>query len=202
MYTCPVMECRKEFKLKHDVTRHLRRHTMERRFPCRISNCRARFLHKKDAHRHMKAIHNFSVQSRAFPCDFCNSHYGTELELSDHTQILHGLELADIYDDVDAQLSQKKLQHDEGYAQFLMDNNEPMMEEEDEEDDIPDPTSFLEQSMGEIPQQSIPTAITKDDEEYSCKICNKTFPSRQKWLYHRYYHGKTIKSNLMIGLIL
>jgi hypothetical protein len=74
----------------------------------------------------------------------------------------------------------------------LDDENYPQLQDEEEdangmEFDEPDPTSFLEQSMGFASSGSA-AAASNNITEYYCPLCQKYFETRQKWLYHRYYH--------------
>jgi hypothetical protein len=107
-------------------------------------------------------------KSKAYPCDFCHEHYVTDAELNSHLQEIHGVDLADLYDTVE----EPNFQGDEGYEQFLLDNNEVDQDQGGQgNEEIADPSKFLEQSMG----------VTDQSEDYHCAICNKFFESRQKW---------------------
>ncbi|XP_035706668.1 zinc finger protein 423 isoform X2 [Folsomia candida] len=200
-FVCPVAECQRDFQVKADLLKHMRRHVQEQRHQCRI--CTARFPHKQDAHRHMKSVHNFTCKSRNFPCDFCDLHYATEPDLSNHLQSVHKVTMEEVFDETVDDYDSHEVEemktsgNNEVDYELMLKHREN--EEEDalaaaaeayaevDEDEIPDPTSFLEQSMG-VSATTTPVTKNEQNDDYFCELCNKVFETRQKWLYHRYYH--------------
>lgn len=136
----------------------------------------------------MRSSHNLAIRSKPYPCDYCPENYINDRELNFHLQSVHGVDLAEVYDTGDADEQPLEENEDEDYEQYLLDNAEgggmqPHHQGEDSE--VLDPTSFLE--------QSISVAGQDQNDEYLCEVCNKMFPTRQKFLYHRYYHIREAK---------
>jgi hypothetical protein len=184
-FRCPVKECRHSFLLKSDFSLHVIMHMEERRFSCNF--CPLRFFRKQALHRHVRVVHKRTVDSFAFPCDFCDMHFMALIKYSNHLNLTHGLDPMDI----------SKIIHNESYnsdrgfdTEFYGEEEaDPLQTEglysgdmEEDEDYGPDPTSFLEQSM-----------MAADDNQYECKLCNKFFPDRQKFMFHKYYHEREAK---------
>jgi len=172
MYLCPIPECRKGFKLKHDISRHMRRHMDDKRFTCQA--CPQRFHRKMELHRHLHSSHDIDMFSFDYPCDFCDMEFKDETVYVTHLELAHSMDRNDL-DGCGLDISQESNSFGFGNAGGNEYN-------EEDDDGTPDPTVFLEQSMQ-----------AAEEHPYECKPCKKIFPDRQKYMFHRYYHEREAK---------
>ncbi|XP_037047198.1 zinc finger protein 845-like isoform X2 [Bradysia coprophila] len=90
-FTCDI--CKKSFRWKHNLFRHMNIHINEQAFKCGI--CHSSFARKSDLSKHM-LIHSRSVtkkisasDEKRFACDICSKTFQRKVSLRQHSVNLH-----------------------------------------------------------------------------------------------------------------
>ncbi|OXA59888.1 zinc finger protein 26 isoform X2 [Folsomia candida] len=81
-FPCPV--CKKIFRKKGHMTRHLLTHEPEKPFACEIGNCTKRFAAKYSLQMHLLNRHN--TDAKPHDCTICDRRFTLKKELDQHVQ--------------------------------------------------------------------------------------------------------------------
>lgn len=199
MHACSV--CRREFRARSNLVRHMRRHTGEKPFVCEV--CSRRFTEKKSLQVHWR-VH---TGERPFACTLCSARFRQQGNLDSHMESHVGLRphLCDLCGKRFRQRSQLRLhtQRHEDKKQFKCDQcslafnvvNDLMRHKRCHLETKPYPCDLCEKTFCRPEALSEHLNRHFDRRPFSCPHCERSFPELSACRRHIRTHGSFVNSS-------